>query len=209
MIAFMVALSHTESSNFQQYLEKYLDPLAPYIISLETAKDTHSDTSGQHFHICCQMTDKQYDSFRKTILVKHYQLKGQARDGHARQYGRVRSIRDETKMLQYTVKDKNIIYKNIDLKTIQDLIQASFHRPEKRNIREECLTYLTDHMCDYTLSSDNTPEDYSQIEKAVIRFYREYTDKIISKPLVKNTTTHFLQSKSIFKISAIFNYLML
>lgn len=211
MIAFMVALSHSERETFREFLEKYLDPMAPYIIGSETAKDAHQDTSGQHFHICCNMTDKQYDSFRKTILVKHYQLKGQARDGKARQYGRVRSIRDETRMMQYSVKDKNIIYKNIDLKTIQQLIDASYHRPEKRNYLDECMQHLDEHSGDFVEFQNNLlfqeqVVNYSKIEKCALAYYVRETEKTISRSLLRMATIHFMRTRN-YKIDDIYLYL--
>lgn len=199
MKAFMCALMHDQSCNFVNYLEKYIDPTAPYIIGLETAKDTHQDTSGQHFHVCVNMTDKQYDSFRNTILVKHYGLRGQARGGRPRQYGSVRNVRDHTKMLQYTVKDQNIIYKNYSLDTIQDLIQSSYHRPDKRDLHSDVIKYLMLYEGEvyppiYDLDHANI--QYDSVEKLTITYLIKKTDKIPTKSLVQTLVRSFLTHRA-------------
>jgi len=201
MRAFMVAIAHDQSANFVNYLEKYIDPMTPYVIGLETAKDSHQDTSGQHFHVCCNMTDKQYDSFRNTILVKHYQLRGQAKDGKPRQYGSVRNVRDKTKMLQYTVKDKNIIYKNFSLEKIQELIESSYHRPDKRDLHKETTIYLMENdrylfpeVCDLT----HEPIMYNAIEKMLTTYIVKYTDKIPTKSLIQSLARSFLTYRARF-----------
>ena len=109
MIFFMVALAHSEIEDFKNNLLQYIDVSGRYLIGMETAPDSHSATGGQHLHIAADMDAKQYDSFRKTILVKKYKLQGQAKDGHARQYGIVRKVRDEMKMMSYSCKDKTFV----------------------------------------------------------------------------------------------------
>lgn len=195
MRSFMCALYHDQSANFVSYLEKYIDPISPYVIGLETSKDTHQDTSGQHYHICCNMTDKQYDSFRNAILVKHYGLRGQARDGKPRQYGSVRNIRDATKMLQYTVKDQNIIYKNFPLEKIQELIQASYHRPEKRDLHKEVTNFLMSH--DHMIHQDlqdlaHEPVMYGECETLAITYLIQFTDKTPTKSLIQSLVRSYL-----------------
>jgi len=206
MRAFMAAIAHDQSANFVNYLEKYIDPMSPYVIGLETAKDSHQDTSGQHFHICCNMTDKQYDSFRNTILVNHYKLRGQARDGRPRQYGSVRNVRDKTKMLQYTVKDQNIIYKNFSLEHIQELIDSSYHRPSKRDIRKEILKYLHDrhHISQH---DELCPWQYTQIERSILVYLVKNTDKIPCKHTMKSLATQFIASTQ--NIDLLYHYLHL
>ena len=69
MLAFMVALAHSKVDDFIMQLEKYcLDPT--YIIGMETACDTHQDTSGEHLHVMVDMTDKIYDNSSKTFQLK-------------------------------------------------------------------------------------------------------------------------------------------
>lgn len=200
----MAALPHDQSANFINYLEKYIDPMSPYVVGLEIAKDTHQDTSGQHFHVCCNMTDKQYDSFRNTILKNHYKLRGQAKDGKPRQYGSVRNVRDKTKMLQYTVKDKNIIYKNFSLEKIQELIESSYHRPTKRDIRKEVLQYIGENT---TISNEYEQPDleFIRIEKIILNYLVNHTDKIPCRHMLKSLTAQYLTSCK--KLELLYQYL--
>lgn len=192
MRAFMAALPHDQSANFVNYLEKYIDPMSPYIIGLETAKGSHQDTSGQHFHVCCNMTDKQYDSFRNTILKNHYGLRGQAHDGKPRQYGSVRNVRDKTKMLQYTVKDKNIIFRNFSLEEIQELIESSYHRPEKRDVRKEILQYLEANRS-YIHEFEHKPDFiFTRIEKTILSYIVNNTENLPCKHMLKSMTIYYL-----------------
>jgi len=204
MKAFMCALSHDQSANLVNYLEKYIDPMSPYIIGLETAKDTHQDTSGQHYHVCCNMTDKQYDSFRNTILVKHYNLRGQAKEGKPRQYGSVRNVRDKTKMLQYTVKDKNIIYKNFTLEHIQELIESSYHRPDKRDLRKEILQYLGENYS-YIHEFEESHFQFTRIEKTILNYIVNNTDKVPCRHILKSLTAQYLANSK--NIELLYEYL--
>lgn len=194
MIAFFCALPHDQSSNVIDSLEKYLDPLAPYLVALETSSNSHQDTSGEHYHFCCSMNSLQYDAFRKTIFVKKYGLNGQARNGKARQYGKVRNIRDETKMLTYTVKDKNIYYKNYDLSFIQEILQNSFPKIERRDLREEIMEYLAN--IDKTQYLPNLVEYIQDLEVNIIKFFRinkeTYSFKVPTKNYIKYLVVYYL-----------------
>ena len=147
---FMAALSH--QNDLSKDLEGYLDPSAAYIVAKEVANDgKHKETQGQHFHIAADMTDKQYDSFRNTILKNKYQLRGKASKGLPRQYGVVKNVRNETRFLSYTCKDKNIIFRNIDLKTIKDYISKSFKKEEKYDKYDGIMSHLMAQEPDFCL----------------------------------------------------------
>lgn len=216
MIAFMVALSHQEISTFENHLRDYIDASASYIIGMEVAKDSHQDTSGEHLHICVDMAEKQYDSFRKSILVNKYKLAGQAKLGRPRQYGRIRKLRDYTKILCYTVKDTNIVYRGYTLEAIQELIDKSYPRPEKTDIAGEILRELgiSDYMTD-----DETgccPVSYfssRKLEEKIIEIYlRKKFDKIITKSFVKHIAlrhmTELQRNTSLVDKDDIYNYVM-
>ena len=200
MLAFFCALPHDISSTFVNSLEQYLDPNAPYLIGLETSNGSHADTSGQHYHICASMNLLQYDAFRKTILVKKYKLNGQATKGHSRQYGKEKQIRDETKMLQYTVKDKNIIYKNIDLKTIQQLICDSYPKTTNKSKFDK----LMDHLTTIPNKYPHHYEFIDKIEDEIIKYYidKEY-NKTLSKNYLKSLVIYFIMYKSKTPITVI------
>lgn len=201
MIGFFVALEHSYKDDFVKDIESYLDDDARYIIAMEVAKDKHVETKGEHYHFVGDMTDKQYDSFRKTILVKKYTRQGQARNGVGRQYGKIGKIRDETKLMSYTVKDKNIIYKKIDLKIIQELIQKSYHKEDRQFPLKELMVYLKDRSNNYYVEAQEVVSgskpmlvSYTEIEYDIIRFYLQNSscEKTLTRSQIKSLTTKYL-----------------
>jgi len=218
MIGFFVALEHSHKDDFVMDVEKYLEDDARYIISMETVKDKHAETKGEHFHFIGDMSDKQYDTFRKTIIVKKYNRQGIARNGIGRQYGKIGRIRDETKLMTYTCKDNNLIYKNIDLKTIQKYIQESY----KKEDREFPFKQLMEHLksmsrCFYECKYDNDKLQqvnairYDRIEFAIIQFYLDNStsEKTITKSQIKSITIKFLMYYTHnLNIQDIYNYIM-
>lgn len=219
MIGFFVALEHSNKDQFVSDVESYLDDDAKYIIAMEVAKDKHIETKGEHFHFVGDMTDKQYDSFRKSILVKKYQRQGVARNGVGRQYGKIGKIRDETKLMAYTVKDNNIIYRKIDLKTIQELIQKSYHKEERQFPLKELMEHLKSQSVYFyeTMYDDRDHIHklnacrYDKIEFAIIQFYLDNStcEKILTKSQIKSLTTKFLMYYTHNQnIQDIYNYIM-
>lgn len=210
MLAFFFCAFHCDISAHILSLESYIDASSGYIIGMETSTDTHSEFEGQHLHICADMSEKQYDSFRKTYLVKKLGLSGQASKGRSRQYGKVRNIRDETKMLQYTVKDQNIYYRNYDLKIIQQLIQDSFRKKDKKDFITELMEYLQTCMFYSVMEPDKL--EIHQIEITIIKYYMlQRVMKPLSKSQIKSLTTKYLMyfHKNAFDLEKLYYYIML
>jgi len=217
MLGFFVALEHSNKDTFVNDVESYLDDDARYIISMEIAKDKHVETKGEHFHFVGDMSDKQYDTFRKTILVKKYQRQGVARNGVGRQYGKIGKIRDETKLMQYTCKDNNILYRKIDLKTIQELIQKSYKKEDRQFPFKDLMEYLKINSNNYYQNDiDNgwihdSHVEYYKIEFDIIQFYMDNStcEKTLTKSQIKSITTKYLMYYTSFKnINHIYSYLM-
>jgi len=191
----MLASSFDLSGQITTDLEKYLDSSASYIIALETCA-AHSETHGQPYHILADMNQQQYDKFRKTILVNKMHLSGQARNGIGRQYGRIKNIRDETKLMSYTLKNNNIIYKNIDLKTIQESYEKSYIRSKSKDFVQGCMEFLLtiDHMnMQEGLNPSVASIDYTSIEKSIVTYYSDETiGKPVSRSALKSLTTRYL-----------------
>lgn len=182
----MIVATFDLSGQIVEDLEQYLDASASYLVGLETAPKAHPQTNGQHYHILADMTKAQYDSFRKTILVNKMGLQGQARNGIGRQYGIVKNIRDDTKMMSYTLKNNNIIYKNIDLKTIQDSYSKSYITKSPKNFVDEIMTYLMTIDL-YKMEGEITPVpiiDFELLEESIVAYY---IDKDIGKPVSRAT----------------------
>lgn len=217
MIGFFVVLEHSYKDEFVKDIESYLDDDAKYIIAMEVAKDKHIETKGQHFHFVGDMKDKQYDTFRKTILVKKYTRQGVARNGIGRQYGKIGKIRDETKLMQYTCKDNNIIYRKIDLKTIQDLISSSYKKEDRQFPLKELLEHLKANTPSYygELGWHHTLDDhhvhYDKIEFDIIQFYLDNStcEKILTRSQIKSITTKYLMYYTPYVTKHdIYNYIM-
>lgn len=210
MIAFFFCAFHCDVSAHILSLESYIDASACYLLGLETSKDSHAEYKGQHIHICADMDERQYDNFRKTYLVKKLHLSGQAQHGRSRQYGKVRNIRDETKMLQYSLKDKNIIFRNYDLKRIQELIQGSFTKREKKDFITEVMEHLQAGWF-YSIVEPSRLE----IHLIEIRIIQYYMDQRVMKPLsksqIKSLTVKYLMyfHKNTFDMEKLYYYIML
>lgn len=188
---FMGAIPHDQIDKVQEYLVKYIDASASYIIAMETAPNSHKETKGQHMHFAVQMDDKQYDLFRRACFTNYYKLRGKAIKDLPRQYGKIKHIRDETKFLSYTVKDKNIVYRNIDLETINQYIERSHPKQDFRDKRTQCMDYLK------TLSFEPIAGltemiQTDQIEQEILKWHMD-KDEHICKTTIKSLTRHYLQ----------------
>lgn len=187
---FMGAIRHNEIENVKNTLEKFIDASASYIIAMETAPTTHEETQGEHMHFAVEMDDKQYDAFRHTCFNNHYKLRGKAVAGKARQYGKIKQVKDETRFLSYTVKDKNIVYRNIDLKTISDYIEKSHPKVEFRSLRTRCMEHLATISFE-PIAGLTEHIQTQQIEKEVLRWLIDNDDSI-TKSTVKSMTRYYL-----------------
>lgn len=179
-----VAIEHNRVAEYTNHLMKYLDPSAAYIIAKETARGVHHETKGQHLHIACELDVKTYNKFHKNIHVEQLKLRRKANEKGGKQVGRVHNVRDETKMLAYTVKNENIIYKNIDLKAIQHYIEESY--PKKDDWDNDLIQYI--------LLNVQDSQNLEQIEDAIIDFYQTNSKKKanLTRVKVKQITLRYL-----------------
>lgn len=194
----MAAIRFEHLQTIQKTLETYIDASAGYVIACETASRTHQDTSGQHMHFAVEMEDKQYDAFRKTVLVKQYNLRGQAKNGQPRQYGRIKDIRSETKFLAYTVKDKNIVYKNISLDVIQKALDDSYKKEDKKDFQTTLMEYLL-QPCNQNqivkIFSENQGfrVDIHKLEILILKYHIDNVDKPLCLSRLRYYTNLYLQ----------------
>ncbi len=138
-IAFFFAVRHTEFDYLMQTMLEYNVGL--YIVAKETAQgDAHAETAGEHFHFVVQMSDADYHKFSKRIKEK-YSLNGKAKDGKARQYGKVPKIKNLERMMVYTVKDKNV-RSNMSEEELDRLKELSFKKEEKKKLEDEIIKFL-------------------------------------------------------------------
>lgn len=172
---FFAAIYHNRIDEVQTTLEKYIDPSASYIIGLEKAIGVHTLTEGEHMHFAVEMTDEQYKLFIKTFTYK-FNLGGKNSKDKS-YYGKEKLVKNENKFLSYTVKDKNIIYKNIDLKTIQEYIHNSFQKISKLTLDEQLLKHLEGKL---DLTNDSNMPIEEQIELQILDYMR--TNKLKQLP---------------------------
>ena len=98
-----------------EYLEEVLQEydIGGYIIGEE-----HEPYN--HFHFMVQMKAKDYHKFSVRIFKKLYQLRGQAKSGQPRQYGKVKEINNVEKMQAYTLKNGKF-KSNLSVEQIENL----------------------------------------------------------------------------------------
>ena len=206
----MIAAPHDISNQLITDIETYLDPSAILLVGMETAEGTHLETNGEHYHIVAGMTEKVYDKFRKTILVNKMNLRGRATANHSRQYGRVKNILDETKMMQYTCKDKNIYYRNIDLKKIQELLEKSYSKPlHWLDFYKKLMKHLVSQEHKFFLPGITDEIQYEQIEMAALEFFiKEHRkdEKKLNRAQLKSYVQNYLMYYSSRDIGEIYRY---
>lgn len=189
-----VAITHDKVDDYIRHLEKYVDPSSSYIVAKETAKGVHHETNGQHIHVAAQIDDTKYNLLHDNVHKKQLKLKCKAGGGVGKQVGRIKkNIRDETKFLSYTVKDKHIIYENIDLKTIQDYIEKSY--PKDDPWEEQIINYFHKQYREpdgWTFILQGL--DTSQLEDLVIEFYihKSKSKAVPSKHFIKKLILRYL-----------------
>lgn len=225
---FFMALPLSRMHELFDDLKKYVDSNGRVVLAGETSKDAHQETNGEHFHIAIDMNDNQYKAFYKTIIQTKYGLKGRATaGGTGRQYGLVKpdKVRDETKFLQYTVKNKNILYENIDLKTIQELITSSYIKEERKSKIDTLMEYLQARENDIYIEptcrvNPNHPDsqpsiDITQLEFIIFEWHKDVwaskKQEVPSPSQLKSLAIRFLMYHSLTDYSLrnqqIFKYL--
>lgn len=90
--------------NIMGYLIEH--DVVEFVIAHEISLNKHKETDGHHYHFVIYATDQKYKTFIKWFKDNYNpNLRGRAKNGKPRQYGKVQEIRDEFKMLAYTIKD--------------------------------------------------------------------------------------------------------
>ena len=207
-IFWFVAIKHTDVSGYIIDMEKYLNEDDKYIIGKEVIKNVHKQTNGEHIHVASTMTVENYKKFHDAIHKKKMKLLLKASNGVGKQVGRVKDVRSQERSLRYCVKDKNIIYKNIDLKTIDKYILESF---QKTDTWEEqimnALKYEAHIPLDINFQNIDLIVNDMQIE--IIKFYVENSKQkaVPSRAYMKKLILRFLMYEKTVE-HRIINYLI-
>lgn len=162
---FIAFMFHDNTKDFIQ-LDDVKDMLNEYtvdqyIIALE-------NKPYRHFHVCVQMTTKDYNAFVKKHLKDRLKLRGRAINGQPRQYGRVLGIKKPDKMIAYTLK-QGVYISNVEedqLKPYKSMSYVKDSGDNDREIRDKMREYL-----DKTYYKDHyTDVEDIKLKKAIIHF---------------------------------------
>lgn len=195
MIAFFMALPHTEYDSLWEFLCNYTNPLNKLVLAKETSKKSHKDISGQHFHILVEWEKNTYEAFKKTIIDKHYQLCGRSTTGNSRKYGQVRGIKDIDKMLIYTIKHGDFRYQNYTKEEIKEAYEQSYIKEDKRAFMEDIIEHL--YAQDYQPRQGNIEFKIpiAKIEYDIVVYWMNNNDKVITRNTLHHILLRFLTQK--------------
>ena len=119
------AVFHIQEDEFDFIEETLIEyDIGGYLIGHET-------DPFHHYHILMESNAKVYNTFSKRLIEK-YGLRGKASKGKARQYGKIKNIKDLEKLKSYTVKDGN--YRS---NLSPEEVQAYFEKSYKKKTRSK------------------------------------------------------------------------
>ena len=142
-IAFFACIKHDQIDEVETILNKY--DIGKYIISMEVAEATHKMTNGEHMHFYVEMLPKDYIRFAKRVFIDKYKLRGQAKGGVGRQYGKVKNIENHERMKAYTVKDGKL-RTNMTEQEIEALKNVSFEKKNEHDHYHKLMKFINDNM---------------------------------------------------------------
>ncbi len=200
-LAFFGAIPHSQIDYLNEVLQEY--SIGEYVLCGETTTDAHKETQGEHFHFVVQMSLKDYHKFSKRIFIDKYKLRGVAKKGLPRQYGKVKVIENLAKMKAYTVKggDKALIRTNLSCTELDALILESFQNEEKNQQHQQhkqqlfsvldtvdCRSWFqeTSSMSARDTFSRDCCSNYHQLEFALILFYIKIDKSPPANSIVKS-----------------------
>lgn len=176
-IAFMCACYHINYNYLEDTLKEY--NIGLYLMAAETTSDSHKETNGEHFHFLVQMSDTDYHKYAKRCFKDKLKLRGQARDGNPRQYGKVKKIEDIERMAAYTIKQGNI-RTNMTESQLETYKKITFTTKDEMAYEDELYEYLS-----HTAIHDNHSPyvgqkltSYNGIALYVVKFVRKHKKKI-------------------------------
>jgi hypothetical protein len=146
-VAFMGHIPHSEFDYLKSEMEKLE---APYIMAAESGKY-------EHFHFLAKITKRQYHNFAAKNFARKYKLRARwkksANGNLPRQYGKVNEIKDISKMMTYTMKDKNYVT-NMTEGQIETIINMKIE--DVKNTKNEMDAEVKDKMIKYVNKTIDT-----------------------------------------------------
>lgn len=131
---YIACIFHLDALHFD-YIEETLNEydIGHYLIG-------HEVDPYHHFHILFQGTEKIYKNWSKRIIEK-FSLRGQAKGGKARQYGKLKIINHLDKLMSYSVKDGNV-RSNLPPKTLEIIKEQSYKKDETKRLINTVISEL-------------------------------------------------------------------
>lgn len=133
-IAFMGHMPLDDYDYIEDTLKEY--DIGGYLIGAET-----SSTGVEHYHFLVEMTMDDYHLFSERVFRKKYKLRGRASKGQARQYGKLKEIRDFERLKAYTLKEGNT-RTNLSDEDLSHAREISFSKTQKIDLREKMINSL-------------------------------------------------------------------
>ena len=183
-------MAHIEASEID-YVEETLKEydIGGYVIGIET-EPYH------HMHFAVEITERDYHKFAKRVFKDKFKLRGQAKSGLCRQYGKTKSVKDIDKMLAYTVKDGNV-RSNLEDGQLEKAFEQSFKREEKLEFIEMCAKELEAWYIKFcednsdVMPSMNNPS-LRDLRIGVIGIFRKKGLKTITKSKVEQVIYRYM-----------------
>ncbi len=203
MITFYLAMRHARADEVYKHIDDYCTSETKYVITKEKCKNTHKETYGEHFHVVIEWDDKHYTKFKRDVITKLWKLKGQARDGVGRQYGKEK-VGDEDAMISYILKDQ-IWYDNDKREAVGLLPKGegpkyqgyteeylekryaeSFQKEDKYTQIENVINHLMEMPC------MAPPLDIWKVQKTILEYWMNNHTNVITKSTLNHITTKFI-----------------
>lgn len=191
-LAFMSAIRHEHIEYVEGTLKEY--DIGAYLIAMETCKDSHKETNGEHLHFLVQMTETDYHKYSKRVFKDKFKLRGKAVKDKPRQYGKVSKINDLERMGAYCIKDGNIVT-NMTEQQLQSYKEISFKATEVKDFRQKLMEHLEVY-CHNNTTLDrycqNVQPQFIEIGTEILRYYRTLENKLpLSKSQIESHIRYF------------------
>ncbi len=121
-IAFMCHIQKEYYDYLESTLQEY--DIGQYLIGYEASPY-------EHYHFLVQMSTADYHLFAERVFRKKFKLRGRAKDGNSRQYGKMKQIDDFNRLASYSIKDGDF-RSNMSETDVQKYFEKSFKKHEKK-----------------------------------------------------------------------------
>lgn len=194
-LPFQAFMAHLPAKDNEEILEKLQEyDIGSYLIGYE-------NEPYEHTHFLVQMTTDSYHNFSNTVFKKKYNLRGQARNGLPRQYGKLKKIEDLEKMASYTIKSGNI-KSNMPQDEVNKYFEKSFQKKEKQKMHLQVFEAIEQkshypfqsYMDEYSESSGNNGyKIIIKIKEYIINYLRINTDINMCRSNVNSYAQYFIK----------------